>query len=390
MKASKISDESKALHKLYREGEIDHETLEDTMTGLALLPPQETALAVYSKQNGLEPYLQAVFDKVAEFEANKPTLETEKGRKEYRSMAHKVAKFKTAIDGLGKEVNDQLKLVPKLVDAERRRVWDKLEALQKKVLQPVIDWDAEQKAIEEKRLADIAAKELQAQVDRDHELAVFIYAEHLRQVEEAKKQAIIDAELAAKAQKEREEQIAREAVEAAMIAAEQAAEQKAKDAQLAIEKAQREKAEAEAAALRQQQESERAAAKAKQDAEDARIAAEKKAEADKLAAIEAERQRIENERLDAERKQQELEKNRSHVGQKRKEAKESIMEICGLSENAAKAIVLAIAGGKIKKYLFSFLTAFITSVNRPSIVIFSSRSLPIVLHLEIPLSSVWM
>ena len=36
MKVSKISDESKALHKLYRDGEIDEQTLEDSMNGLAL------------------------------------------------------------------------------------------------------------------------------------------------------------------------------------------------------------------------------------------------------------------------------------------------------------------------------------------------------------------
>lgn len=347
MKKSNISDESRALHKMFRDGEIDEQTLEDSMGGLALLPPPETALAVYSRPLGLDPYLDSVKDKIAEFKANPPPLDTEKGRAQYRSMARKIASFKTALDAMGKELVDELKDTPKKVDAERKRIRELLDEWRDDVRKPADDYEAQIKAAEEKRLAEIAARELQEQVDRDHELAVFMYADYLREKEAAAKQAIIDAELAAKAQKEREEQIAKEAAENARIAAEQAAAAE-------VERAKREKAEAEAAALRQQQESERAAAKAKQDAEDARIAAAKKAEEDKAAAIEAERQRVENERLEAERQQRELEKNRAHVGQKRKEAKEALMANCGLSEEAAKAVVLAIAQSKIDNVTINY------------------------------------
>jgi DNA repair exonuclease SbcCD ATPase subunit len=336
MKKSAISDESKALHKLYRDGEIDEQTLEDSMTGLALLPPQETALDVYSRPCGLDPYLDNVKDKIDEFKANPPPLNTEKGRKQYASMARKVSSFKTALDGMGKDLVDELKDIPKKVDLERKRIRELLDQWRDDVRKPLDDWQAEQDAIEAKRLADIAAKELQDQVDRDHELAVFLYADYLRQKEEAAKQAIIDAENAAKAQKEREEQIAKEAAENARIAAE-------KEAQAAIDRAEREKVEAENARLLQQQQAEQAAAKAKQDAINALAQAEK----EKIAAIEAERQRVENERLEAERKQQELEKNRAHVGQKRKEAKEALMLICGIDEDLAKKVVLAISNEKI-------------------------------------------
>jgi len=194
MKASKISDESKALHKLYRDGEIDDQTLEDSMTGLALLPPPETALAVYSRPCGLDPYLDNVKDKITEFKANPPPLNTEKGRKQYASMARKVASFKTALDSMGKELVDELKDVPKKVDAERKRIRELLDDWRDDVRKPLDDWQAEQDAIEAKRLADIAAKELQDQIDRDHELAIFLYADYLRQKEEAEKQAIIEAE----------------------------------------------------------------------------------------------------------------------------------------------------------------------------------------------------
>jgi len=340
MKTSKISDESKALQKMFRDGEIDEQTLEDSLGGLALLPPPETALAVYSRPLGLDPYLDSVKDKIADFKANPPPLNTEKGRAQYRSMARKSSSFKSALDQMGKELVDELKETPKKVDAERKRIRELLDEWRDDVRKPADDWEAEQAEIEAKRLAEIEARERQEQIDRDHELAIYQYADYLREKEAAAKQAIIDAELAAQAQKQREEQIAKEAAERARIAAEQAA-------QAEIEKAKREKAESEAAALRQQQEAERAAIKAKADAEEAAKAALERAELEKQAAIEAERKRVEAERLEAERQQQELQKNRAHVGQKRKEAKEALMLVCGLSEDVAKSVVLAIAQSKI-------------------------------------------
>ena len=354
MKASKISDESKALHKLYRDGEIDEQTLEDSMTSLALLPPPETALDVYSRPCGLDPYLDNVKDKIDEFKANPPPLNTEKGRKQYASMARKVSSFKTALDGMGKDLVDELKDVPKKVDAERKRIRELLDQWRDDVRKPLDDWQAEQDAIEAKRLADIAAKELQDQVDRDHELAIFLYADYLREQEEARKQAIIDAENAAKAQKEREDQIAREAAENARIAAEKAAaderqrladEQARKDAEAkaAIERAEREKAEAEDARLRQEQASKDAAIKAEQD----RLAAIAKAEADKQAAIEAERKRqadaAEAERLAAEQR----EKNKAHAKRINNEILQDFM-VQGLSEDLAKAAITAMAKGLVR------------------------------------------
>lgn len=344
-------------------------------TAIAVFPEKENALAVFSTDKGLDPYLAKIREMVDEFKSAPPKLTTESGRKEYKSMAYKVARMKTALEGMKKDVNDEYKQITKKVDAEGKRVWDTLEAWQDEILEPVIKYEQEQARIkaekeaaeaaaEAQRLAEIAAKELQDQVDRDHELAVFMFAEHLRQKEEAAKQAIIDAENAAREQKEREEQIAKEAAERARIAAEQAAaaeQQRIKDeatrqaaeAQAAVERAQREKAESEAAALRQQQESESAAAKAKQDAEDAAIAAQRKAEADKQAAIEAERKRqadaLEAERLATEQR----EKNKAHAKRINNEALQDLMS-AGLSEDCAKQAITAIAKGVVRNVKINY------------------------------------
>lgn len=111
-------------------------------TQLAVVPPKETALAVFSTANGLEPWLQQVRVKVDEFQKILPDLKTKKGRYAYASMAHQIAKSKTALEAVGKEISAQQKEIPKKIDAERKRVWDILESWQKEVRKPLDDWQA--------------------------------------------------------------------------------------------------------------------------------------------------------------------------------------------------------------------------------------------------------
>ena len=107
---------------------------------LAVVPAQETALAVYSTPKGLEPWLQKVRAEVDAFNQCLPDLTTVKGRKQYASMAYKIAQTKTALDDMGKKVSAEQKEIPKKIDAERKRVWDTLELWQKEVRKPLDDW----------------------------------------------------------------------------------------------------------------------------------------------------------------------------------------------------------------------------------------------------------
>lgn len=83
-------------------------------TQLAVVPPAETALAVYSKPNGLEPWLQQIRTKIDGFT---PDISTRKGREAIASMAYAVARSKTALDDVGKKLVADLKEVPKKIDA---------------------------------------------------------------------------------------------------------------------------------------------------------------------------------------------------------------------------------------------------------------------------------
>ena len=103
------------------------------------------AMDVFQK-DGLQPIL----DRVAE-EARSvvPDVSTEKGRKEIASIAFKVAKSKTYLDGLGKDLVSDWKKQAKVVDNERKRSREFLDDLKDEVRRPLTEWEqAEQERID--------------------------------------------------------------------------------------------------------------------------------------------------------------------------------------------------------------------------------------------------
>ena len=274
---------------------------------LAELPPAETALDVYSKPGGLDPWL----DKIrAEVTGHVPDLKTKKGRDAIASLAFKVRKVKTALDGIGKEQVDRLKEIPKKIDAERKRMRETLDALADEVRAPLDQWEQAEEARKQRHQQGVEWFRLRADENRDldaEELRATITDVQARAVDESweefepeahrvKSRALeslqqalaarekydaeqaelarLRAEAAAREQKDREERIAREAEEKARRDAEAAA-QAERDASA------RREAEARAAADNARRDAELA--------EQRRIAAEKQAELDRLAALERER-----------------------------------------------------------------------------------------------------
>ena len=296
---------------------------------LAFIPPKEKAISVYAAENGLDPYLAIIR---AEIDSFVPDASTAKGRKEIISMAAKVAKSKVALDDMGKSLVAELKEKPKLIDAERKRMRDMLDLWRDETRKPVTDWEAEQARIEAERLAAEESEKLRVQIENDHEIAILMNEKHDREIAEAeaeaeRKRIAYETEIAQKAKEQAIAEEKQRQVDAensritaqAKLEADRMAEQKRK-----VEEVQAE---------RQRLESERLAAELKA----------KQAEERAAQAIDQERQRVENERLEAERIKAEKEKNRANVGKKRKEAKEALMLNCGLTEDQAKAVVLAVS-----------------------------------------------
>ena len=75
---------------------------------------------------------------------------SDENRKAIISMAYKVARTKTALDGLGKKLIEDAQARVKMVNAQRKLVSDTLDALKAEVRKPVDEFEA----MEERRVAD--------------------------------------------------------------------------------------------------------------------------------------------------------------------------------------------------------------------------------------------
>ena len=289
-------------------------------TSLVVIQPTDVR-AFFVESKNLDSILTEIETLANDFT---PDVTTLKGRKLIGSQAYAVARTKTFIDGLGKELVDAEKEIPKRIDATRKRVRDFCDELQARVRKPLTDYENAEKAriaaldqriaaIQElgaKATSESPSTEIKLWVGELESIAIDdTWSEYKERAQVAKDAAAVklgaflqtritweaqQAEIARlKAEQEekdriqREEQIAAQARHEAeqkalrdKIAAEQR-EQAARDAQL---KAEADAKEAQQRLIREQQES----------AERERLAAEQAAERERLAVIqaqEAERQR---------------------------------------------------------------------------------------------------
>lgn len=232
------------------------------------------ALTVFKSADQIEEILAKVEREVMSFV---PDVTTAKGRKEIASLAYRVSQTKSYLDGLGKDLVADLKEIPKLIDANRKTVRDRLDALRDKARQPFTEWEEEQERIKAEEQAKIKAEEDRKQFESDHEIALLMNEKHDREAkekaEEAERQRIAHEE---ELKRQAAEQAKREAEEKA--AAELAAAKKREEDAIAA------RAKAELLAKQTQE-------RAEQEAKDAAA----KAEAEKKAAIEAEQRKAQEE-----------------------------------------------------------------------------------------------
>ncbi|MEY6762934.1 hypothetical protein AB9B48_14860 [Kluyvera ascorbata] len=258
------------------------------------------ALAVFKSSDQIEEILAKVEREVMSFV---PDVTTAKGRKEIASLAYRVSQTKSYLDGLGKDLVADLKEIPKLIDANRKTVRDRLDALRDKARQPFTEWEEEQERIKQEELARIKAEEDRKRFESDHEMALLMNdsfdREAKEKAEEAERQRIAHEEelrrqAAEKAKREAEEKAASELAAARKreedaIAAKAQAELLAKQAQ---ERAEREAKEAQERTAKLAQEAREKAEREKQEA----IAAEQRKAQEKEAARLAEEKRIADEK----------------------------------------------------------------------------------------------
>ena len=311
---------------------------------------ETTVLQAFSEPSGLDPLVSQARQIVDGF---KHDLSTDAGRKRTASLAHKVAKFKTRIDGLGKDLVSEWKAKSKAVDANRKAARDALDELKAEARAPLTEWEQEQERIAAEEAARIEAEKLAAQVDLDHELALLlnekITAERIAEearIEKERQEAI-------RAEEERQLELQRQAAEAARIEA----EEKAKEREVLAEKEKQEAIEKAAEADRQRIAAEERAKVEAEISERNRIEAEKQAKIQAEKAAEAAKQKQIEDQLAAEKaKADDLarrEANKRHVSKIRGEAKDCFIA-AGCDDVLAKKLVLAIHAGEIKNVTISY------------------------------------
>lgn len=362
-----------------------------TKTELAAVPPKETALAVFSAEKGLEPWLQKIRDEVRAFV---PDTSTAKGRAAIASIAHKVAKSRTALDDAGKKLVAELKEVPKLIDAERKRMRESLEVLQEEVRRPLNEWQAAEDArvvqhqavikhIENTDTAGMSAaligakiqdldsceinqelEEFEADAHRAKAASLIILRQAMQDQEklEAEQAELIKlrAEKEAQDQKARETRIAQEAADKARIEAEQKA-QRERDAEA------KRAADEKAAAEKRENDLRLAAAESERKAEQARrekIESDQRAERERKEAAERQEKAVEEARIAEQkradaaaaeivRQQEARAADTAHKSKIMGEAKVVIMSM-NVTEELAKALVMKICRGEVPNITINF------------------------------------
>ncbi|WP_315792342.1 MULTISPECIES: hypothetical protein [unclassified Bradyrhizobium] len=282
-------------------------------------------------------------------------VSTQTGRDHIRSLAFQVARSKTGLDGLGKDHVAKLKKITGEIDAKRREIKDRLEALQEEVRKPLTEWEDTEKArVEghESALAAIVAAatfavvpgpaDIRSRLETIRTVMQRDWQEYGDRASEASAQAdrILRAALDIAAKREAE------AAELEQLRAEKAArEQRDREQAIAREAAEKASAAAAEAVARVEQERLAAVARAEQAERDAREAAER-AERDRIAAIEQERQRAAAEQQRLADEAAARERNTAHRRKINKSAMDAFVA-AGLTVADAQTAVTAIAQKKI-------------------------------------------
>ena len=286
---------------------------------------EENAPAIYVL-GGLKPFLEHTRSQVC---GEVPDLTTRKGRERIASLAAEVSRSKKAVENPGRDYLRRLKEMPKVVETELREFVTEMDKLRDEVRKPLNDWQAAEDARVDRHNSAIAHLKLNAQdldgitaedlADRIAKVEAVSLGEQWQEFEAEAARAkddslkVLRTALAASQQYEAEQaelaRLRREAEERAEQDRIRAAQEAAVEAERQ-RVAQEQQAAREAAARREQELIDQAAAQ-EREAENQRLQLKLQAEQAERARIQAEadrvatEQRMEQERQDAARRQEE-------------------------------------------------------------------------------------
>jgi colicin import membrane protein len=322
-----------------------------------------------------------ILEKIAREVRSTPTdISTKPGRDAVASLAYKVARSKTALDKMGKDLGETHYKSWKAITAERSRIEKELDDLRDEVRKPLTEWENAEKdriAGHEAALIQVegimifgegepAAWEIRERIVRLSELPVREWQEFAKRAADAMEEALstlqehlviaekreadeaelirLRAEQVAREQKERDDRIAAAAAEKARVEAVQKAAREAEEvaarAERERERIQQEKDEADRRAERAEAARKADAAKAEQDAK------AEAAERRQLAAIDAERQRVADLAAADAAEARRRNANTAHKSKINTEVLTTLVAL-GLDASLGKAVITAIVKGEI-------------------------------------------
>ncbi len=354
---------------------------------MELVKHEEKNVIELFQSTNIEMVLNAIGKEVAKFV---PDLTSSKGRKDIASMASKVSRSKTYIDGVGKELVSDWKKKAGVIDAERKKAKIFLDDLRDQTRKPLTDWeDSEQNRVASLQVRmEILERFLHPNLALDsHNLKVVLLqirgivvdsgwqefeskafkvkAESIEAWErviattekrelEQKELLRLRKESEERAQKDRDEKIKREAAENARKEAEQKAE---REKEFAAKKVEEEKiAEAKRVAdekARIEREKELEEKRRIQAEEKVKRLEQEKIDSEERARVE-ERQKIEKERTEKEEAEQRRAANLKHRKKINNEILISLVSTVGLEEEVSKKVIEAIAQGLITNVVIKY------------------------------------
>lgn len=327
-----------------------------------------TALELFT-QSGVDPLLGKITEEVRKFV---PDISSKKGREEVASMAYKVAKTKTYLDDLGKDLVSDWKAKSKTVDDSRKKIRDSLDALKEEVRAPLTLWENKETERLKKHEAnishiesylntpsDLPSSTIKIEVQSLDSLVIDDSWEEFKDRATRSKEAsmrflvsLLDKVSAREAEQAelkrlREEAAARELKEREQKIAEEAARKAKEEAELKAKLEQKKIEEEKETAVRKQKETEQLL---KDEQERSRLAAIKAEEDKKRAELQA----AENERKRAllvkQKEEEDQAKREASVRHRKKinnAALEGLTAIPGVSPDLAKSIIEAIARDQV-------------------------------------------
>lgn len=348
----------------------------------SILPKVEhSAFDVFS--HGSFELLEPFVNQVEEWSKTVPRdIGTASARNQIKSDAFKVARLKSALEKIGMDESRNAKEIPKLIDANRRILKERLEGIQLRVRQPLTDWEQEQEAIQAEIDAyldgftaiaeNIDASSSGSIIEAINALSAhhgakpgvltepaLIKANELFEANQAHLNTLLETARKQEADAAELEKLRAEALERQRLEEIEAAKREAEEkARLEAQAEAEQKLEAERLRLReielQQQRERDAHEQALRDAKQAKLQAEQqakdaliRAEQEKLAAVEAERLRIEQEKRQAEAAAKAREANRAHCRKINNEVLADLVA-AGLTKDQAVAVITAIAKNLVR------------------------------------------